>query len=119
MTQQICRHTEADNPCQAEGQSKPANRVDRFSEQHPGQKRHQQGLGIDQHRTEPSTGLRQTTGQQPLEQAGIHKGEQKKPSQIPTIKRPAASTDHGPGHQHNAGGEQAKRRHKPRAATGE
>ena len=117
MTQQICWHTEADDARQAKGQSEPADGVDRFSEQHPGQERHQQGLGINQYRTEPCAGFRQPTGQQPLEQAGIHKGEQKEPGKVTTIQRPATATDHGPGHQHKTSRQQTEGRNKPGTAT--
>ena len=66
MAQQGRRQAQAGNRQQPEHQPQPAHRIDRLAKQGAGQQSHQQGLGIDQHRSQAGPGLPKALGQQPL-----------------------------------------------------
>ena len=88
MTQQISGNAEAENPRQAQSEAQPSDRVDGISKQNSCQQGHQQRLGVDEHGAEAGSRSFEATGEQSLEEAGIHQREQEKPAQITTINPP-------------------------------
>ena len=98
--------TEAEDPQQPDQQAQPAHRVDRLAEERAGQQGHQQGLGIDQDRPEAGPALAQAPGQQTLEQAAVHGGEEQQPGQVQRVHPPGPSEAAGRQQQHHPGREQ-------------
>ena len=111
LAQQLRRQTKADDAEQPHQQPQPAHRIDRLAEQGSRQQRHQQGLGIDQHRAQTSAGLGEAPGQQPLEQGGIHEREGEQGGDVAGINAQGAAQEPGHQEQHQGCGQQPQAGH--------
>jgi hypothetical protein len=63
VAQHRCRQTKAKDAEQPQQQARPAHWIDRLPKQTAGQQGHQQGLRIDEYRTQARSGLAQAPSQ--------------------------------------------------------
>ena len=115
MSQQLSGQADADDSRQTDGQAHPTNGIDRLHEQGASHQGHQQGLAINQDRTETRTCPLQTPGQKALKQGGIHQGEQKEPKQVSGIDRQATTGPLTPEQKSQTRWDQSQTSNNPRA----